>query len=426
MTDNDITITEEFQTAFRMIEAKEPFVFITGRAGTGKSTFIELLKNKLTNFAVVSPTGVAALNVGGQTIHSFFQLRHGHIDISRIFPVKYNQKYLALETLIIDEISMVRADMLDVIDMFLKVNRSCRSLPFGGVQVIAVGDLFQLPPIVAGAEEKAFIEDSYKGNPFFFSAKCLTEVNINRIEFKEIFRQKEQDFINLLNGVREGKDIDKVITSLNSRVFPSDHGFEGMILTTTNKVAENTNASRLKELEGEEKLFKGRLEGKINLDTDKLPAPYELVLKEGAQVMFVKNSKNNWVNGTLGIVTGFTKDDRVKVKIKEDDVTREVIVGTEEWENFKYDYSNGSIKSEVIGKYIQLPLMLAWAVTIHKSQGKTFDEAHIDLGWGAFSDGQVYVALSRCRTLKGITLETPIKHTDITVNDKILEFEASR
>jgi len=422
--ENGIIITDEFKEGFSVIDGSSPFTFITGRAGTGKSTFIELIKKRLKSFAILAPTGVAALNVGGQTIHSFFKFRPGPIDLRKIGPARSKEAYQALNALIIDEISMVRADLLDAIDAFLKVNGPIKGAPFGGVKIIAVGDLFQLPPIVSNEEEKAFLDEGYD-SPFFFSAKCLKQTEIRKIEFNRIFRQSEAQFIEILNSIREGKNLERVLGLLNGRVGSVQKDkCNGMILTATNKVASDINLRRLIEIQAEEKIFNGKVTGEIRVDKDKLPAPMELILKVGAQVMFVKNNGLEWVNGTVGTVTALDNN-AVTVRIRNKfGVDKDVKVDPVEWENFKYEYNQeaGVVEGVKVGSYKQIPLMLAWAVTIHKSQGKTFDEAHIDLGWGAFSEGQVYVALSRCRTFEGITLEKAVRESDVRVSREVLEF----
>ena len=422
-----IVITPEFEHAFSLIESRAPFIFITGRAGTGKSTFTTLLKERLRSYAVVAPTGVAALNVGGQTIHSFFRFAPGPIDLDKIKPVKNKIAYKALKTLVIDEISMVRADLLDAIDRFLRENGPSSSKPFGGVQVIAIGDLFQLPPIVATHEEQAFLSRGYK-SPFFFSANCLMELTLQSIEFSKVFRQTEANFINLLNSIREGKQLSATLAGLNERVT-GEYGdkFDGILLAGTNAAVSQINKRRLSEIAEPEFEYKGEIIGEFKIDQSKLPAPLDLQLKRGAQVMFLKNDRaKRWVNGTLGVVVecgvGF-----VTVALSDRFGRSEVRVEPELWDNFKFEYNPdlGAVAATKIGSYMQIPLIPAWAITVHKAQGKTFDRIHVDFGHGAFAEGQVYVALSRCRTLAGVTLQQPISKEDIHLNYDVIQFYAS-
>ncbi len=421
---SEITVTPEFEGALRVVESGAPFIYITGRAGTGKSTFVALLKERLKSYAVVAPTGVAALNVGGQTIHSFFRFPPTPIDLTKIRPVRNRIAYQALRTLIIDEISMVRADLLDAIDVFLQKNGPKLGEPFGGVQVIAVGDLFQLPPVVASEEEHVFIEKGY-GTPFFFSARCLSGVPLQRIEFSRIFRQTEASFIELLNNLREGKKLDEVLGALSVRVLPCpDDGHHRIVLTATNNIADRLNTERLHAIVGQSRRYTGTITGEFKIDRNKLPAPLELELRVGAQVMFVRNDPGKrWVNGTIGVVREL-EPDGVVVEVESLLGARLFRAEREKWQTFefRYDADLNEVKAHEIGSYEQIPLTLAWAVTIHKSQGKTFERVHINLGHGAFAPGQVYVALSRCRTLDGITLERPITRTDIHLNLDVINF----
>jgi ATP-dependent DNA helicase PIF1 len=417
-------VTDEFQRAFELIAAGNPFVFVTGRAGTGKSTFISLLKKRLKSYAVVAPTGVAALNVGGQTIHSFFKFPARPIELSSIRPVRNRIAYQALRTLIIDEISMVRADLLDAIDTFLRHNGPKLNAPFGGVQIVVVGDLFQLPPIVATPEEQAFIENAYT-SPFFFRANCLKGLSLKTVEFTRVFRQTDDEFVALLNKVREGHELAGVLERLQQRVIPAlDEGAHRVVLCATNGGADGINYDRLRQLSGPSHSYQGVVTGEFRIELNKLPAPMTLEFKEGAQVMFVKNDKDKrWVNGTLGVVARCNLGS-VDVDVETPFGSKRYQVVPDKWETFEYRYNftENSVAAHEVGKYEQIPLMLAWAVTIHKSQGKTFDRVHVDLGYGAFAEGQVYVALSRCRTLDGLTMARPINHSDIKLHDDVVAF----
>lgn len=421
---SSIEITQEFEKAFDTISKRAPFIFITGRAGTGKSTFTLLLKETLKSYAVVAPTGVAALNIGGQTIHSFFRIAPGPIDFEKIKPLKHRIAYKALKTLIIDEISMVRADLLDAIDHMLRANGPNPNEPFGGVQVVAIGDLFQLPPIVATEEEQALLTRGYSSS-FFFGALVLKKIKIEVIEFTKVFRQTEESFIQLLNSIREGKGLERTLEALNKRVAAVDEkSFDGVVLTGTNAAASRINASCLEAINAPPMYYKGEIIGDLRIEQSKLPAPFDLELKRGAQVMFLKNDKKRrWVNGTLGIVKECNLDN-VVVHINDHLGPREVRVEQESWENLKYEYSaeENAVVATKVGAYKQIPLTLAWAITIHKSQGKTFEKVHIELERGAFAEGQVYVALSRCKTLEGITLAKPITKEDVLLNFDVISF----
>ena len=422
--EEEIEITEEFKEAFRTIDSRHPFIFITGRAGTGKSTFIQALKKRLKSYAIVAPTGVAALNVGGQTIHSFFRLPPGPIEFPKIQRVKNRIGYQALRAVIIDEISMVRADLLDAIDQMLQKNACSPDKPFGGVQIIAVGDLFQLPPVVATEEEQTFLSGEYQ-SPFFFSARVLKELTPKYIQFSKVFRQKEEHFIEILNNLREGKKLKETLGSINQRVKTIDSDlFDGIILTGDNDRASKVNSKKLFEIDSSAVSYRGTVAGDFRVDTTKLPSPIDLTLKVGSRVMFVKNDgAKRWVNGTLGTVSALGSN-HVMVQVKDKFAENTLRVEASTWENLKfvYDPDEKQVKSEKVGSYTQLPLTLAWAVTIHKSQGKTFDRVHIDLSRGAFAEGQVYVALSRCRTLEGVTLEREIKKEDIHLNYDVIKF----
>ena len=414
----EIEVTTEFKVALDIITEGAPFVFITGRAGTGKSTFTDLLKKQLQSYAIVAPTGVAALNVGGQTIHSFFRLAPGPMDSSKIKRVHNRKAYKALRTLIIDEISMVRADLLDAIDGMLRLNGPTSTRPFGGVQIIAIGDLYQLPPIISKSDEQFFTEHEYQ-SPFFFSAKALKEVPLKTVEFSKVFRQTETSFISLLNNIREGQYLEHTLPVLNERVMPLNaNSFNGIVLSGTNDRAARINSQKLAEIPTPLRSYSAQVSGEFRVDLTKLPAPFELQLKCGAQVMFLKNDRSRrWVNGSLGRVTELGPD-YVEVELAESTCAERVRVETDKWENFKFEFSEkeNAVVATNVGSYNQIPLSLAWAVTIHKSQGKTFDRVHLDLGRGAFAEGQVYVGLSRCRTLEGVTLERAIRKEDIYLN----------
>jgi ATP-dependent exoDNAse (exonuclease V) alpha subunit len=423
-----IDINEEFKHAINLLEDTNRNVFITGRAGTGKSTLLNYFCNYTKKkFVVLAPTGVAALNVGGQTIHSFFGFKPNVTlsDISKIyFDDDKNNIYKLIDILIIDEISMVRADLLDCIDAFLRINGLYQNKAFGGVQVIFIGDLYQLPPVVKG-DEKRIIEGIYK-SPYFYSAKVFDNLEMEFIELVKIYRQSDSTFIELLNAIRNNSVTDKDLELLNERVKPIDlvDGDDSLYvyLTTTNKVASKINNERLAALKKKNHTFKGIIEG--DFDEKSLPSAIDLKLKLGSQVMMVNNDPfGGWVNGSLGNVAAFKKDDKgnkyVVVKLGNNQL---VNVYPHTWNIYHYFAENGIIKSDIVGKFTQYPLILAWAITIHKSQGKTFDRVIIDIGNGAFACGQVYVALSRCTSLEGIILKKAITKNHIWTDFRVMHF----
>lgn len=423
---NVIKINPIFKRAWERMENTDDHIFLTGNAGTGKSTLLQYFRRKTKkNLAVLAPTGVAALNVQGQTIHSFFGFAPGvsRDRVRRATKEKINI-IKNLETIVIDEISMVRADLLDCVDQALRLNRGKPKLAFGGVQMIFIGDLFQLPPIVS-REEQFMFEEEYS-SPYFFSAFVLGDFDLVYIELKKVYRQRDQKFIELLNRMRNKQISDDDIEVFNSRhdpFFQPDEALDYVHLTTTNKMSDERNRYELNRLEGKEETFKGFLGGKF--DKNRVPSPSALKLKIGARVMFVCNDpQKRWMNGTLGTIKsmgrkGLEKQTSIVVRL---DNNKEVVTVPYTWKMFEH-YSDGeSISTEQVGSYTQYPLVLAWAVTIHKSQGKTFDRVLVDVGWGAFAHGQMYVALSRCTTLDGIVLRKPFKIKDIIVDDCVVDF----
>lgn len=411
-------ITPEFQQAFNLLENTETNVFLTGKAGTGKSTFLKYFReNTSKKIAVVAPTGIAALNVGAQTIHSFFRLKPSFVDVKALKPTR-SKVLKELELLIIDEISMVRADIFDGIDHTLKLVRK-NNKPFGGVQVCVIGDLFQLPPVVSREEKEFFAQ--YYPSPFFFCTKAYTEANFKPLQFNTIHRQNDGAFIQILNAIRAGTCGAIELEALNSRLTPKASPAPGtLVLTTTNALAEDINATKLAGLIGKTRAYQGTLSGDFGMKGGRLPAPEELILKVGAQVMFVKNdSEGRWVNGTIGMIEALGNE---MISVSVGDVVHEV--EPEKWKTIGYEFSEekGEIAEKTFGTYAQFPLTLAWAITIHKSQGKTLERVIIDLGTGAFAAGQLYVALSRCKSLAGIALKQPITHADIRCDGEVVEF----
>lgn len=414
-----VGLSAQQREVFELIEKTRENVFVTGRAGTGKSTLLSYLaENTEKQVAVCAPTGVAALNVEGQTIHSLFFLPIGLIGNQHLTHNPVKRKILnAIEMLVIDEVSMVNADVLDGIDRTLREVRHKKREPFGGVQVVMFGDPYQLAPVPPRTpEEKAWMADHYSST-WFFDAAVWRETGMRVIELTEIHRQHDDDFKRMLNAVRHGRVTDEIGIALNqagNRPVPHD---DIITLATTNQRVSSINAARLAKLGGEEKTALAEVNGDFGQGW--FPADEELALKIGAQVMFLRNdSENRWVNGTLGHVTRIGKTVHVEVDGEE----HEVLPAT--WEKFRYDYDpeKRELEREVVAEFMQFPLKLAWAVTIHKAQGQTFDEALIDLGSRAFAPGQTYVALSRITSLEGLYLTRGLRPSDVIVDEDVERF----
>lgn len=424
-----LVIGEAFQEILDKLERSRDHFFITGQAGTGKSTLLRLFqKTTRKNVVVTAPTGVAALQAGGQTIHSFFSFPPHLFGPGEVRKGRFKKLYLKMDVLIIDEISMVRADILDRIDRFLQINRS-NTRPFGGVQVVFFGDLFQLPPVLKREEAEILHSWGYD-SPYFFSAKVLAPPFLwETIELKEVFRQKDARFLRLLEEIRTNTADYDTLEALNQQVAPLQklEDFQ-LVLAARNAKVDQINRHKLDQLPGPELFYTADVKGHFSASA--YPTEPVLRLREGAQVMFIRNEADGaYVNGTLGrVVTLHEKE--VVVAIPGDTGREEIIkVEPTEWELIRYampEKANAPLKREVIGVFKQLPLRLAWAVTIHKSQGQTFDRVIVDLSGGMFEHGQLYVALSRCRTLEGITLSQPIRPQDIRVDERIAEFYQMR
>ncbi len=415
-----IEINDDFKRTLDLIVKTNNSYLVTGKAGTGKSTLLKyFVGHTKKNVVVVAPTGIAALNVGGQTIHSFFRFPPKVLDYTDIKRV-YNSIISRIDTIIIDEISMVRADMFDAIDAFMRLNGRDSNKPFGGVQMILFGDLYQLPPVVEN-EVGAFLKHIYK-SPYFFDAKVMGHFPLEIINLTKVYRQKDASFIELLDKVRLGEIDSATLELINKKVNSKLVGDDFVTLTPTNKVASAINQDRLNRLAGKLFTYNAKIEGDFNLGVSNLPVDLEISLKKNAKVIFVKNdSRGRWVNGSLGRIEELGKD-FVKVKLDEDNSI--VDVTGFDWEKIKYeyDYSTRRIVGKVIGKLNQIPLKLAWALTIHRCQGQTLDRVHIDISSGTWEYGHVYVALSRCRTLEGISLENNIWMNDIKVDFRVSEF----
>ncbi|HHH49407.1 MAG TPA: AAA family ATPase [Saprospiraceae bacterium] len=427
MEKTPLELNGDFEYVLEVLEKTNKSMFVTGRAGTGKSTLLQLFRNTTRkNTVVLAPTGIAALNIQGQTIHSFFGFPPKPISKTDIKKRRARKLYEKIEVLIIDEISMVRADMLDNIDYFLRLNRENPN-PFGGVQMVFFGDLFQLPPIVSTEAEKMLFK-TYYDSPFFFSAKVIEAgcFDLEMVELRKVYRQEARFFIRLLDAIRTNQwDYDD-LEDINQQYKPYFKPSENYItLSTRNSIVDAINAKALQKLLTPEFSFIATVTGSFNPRL--FPTDAVLKLKEGAQVMFIKNDpQRKFVNGTIGKVISI-RNDYIKVLIEEGEKSRSVEVEKMEWEVLKYisNTEKNKIETEVVGTFQQYPLRLAWAITIHKSQGKTFDKIIIDLGRGAFEHGQSYVALSRCRSLEGIVLKQKLKAQDIMVNEKIIEFYES-
>jgi len=424
-----IEINEQFQRALDVMEKTDRHVFITGKAGTGKSTLLEYFRSITgKKIAVLAPTGVAALNVKGQTVHSFFRFKPDITpDTVKKIVRKKDNLYSRLDAVIIDEISMVRADLLDCVDRFLRLNGRHPKKSFGGIQMVFIGDLYQLPPVVTSAERELF--KSHYDSPYFFSSQVFQkpEFDLEFIELEKIYRQTESDFIGLLNAIRNRSVGEADIGRLNERcdpefVPPEDDFY--ITLTSTNDLAAARNREKLKILPGRLHSYRGFIEGEF--ERSALPTEETLELKAGAQIMMVNNdSKGRWVNGTLGKIVDVSEqknaDDTLLVELQ---TGEKVEVRPHTWELFRFGYDKESqrIISETVGSFLQYPLRLAWAVTIHKSQGKTFDRVVIDIGRGTFAHGQVYVALSRCTNFRGIVLKKAIRKSHIWMDYSVVRF----
>lgn len=414
---SQLDLNDEFRLVLDLVERQGQSVFITGKAGTGKSTLLHYLRGTTTkSTAVLAPTGVAALNVGGQTIHSFFHFPPTLIDPNSIRRRNNTKIYESLQMLIIDEVSMVRADVMDGIDRALRVQRNKMTAPFGGVQVVLCGDLFQLPPIVRDGEMKAFFDEQY-GGPYFFFAKVFHELQPSSVELTTIYRQRDNNFIHVLNKIREHELDAELFSLLNTRVLRDEEQLDSTFITlsATNEAAFRKNYSRLLQINSKTFAYPAEITGTFEPST--YPTEATLELKRGAQVMMLKNDQEKrWVNGTIGHIHSLD-DKKVKVSVGGTTYT----VEPETWENIQYRYNreNNQIEEEVIGSFTQYPLRLAWAITIHKSQGQTFDKVLIDLGRGAFAHGQTYVALSRCTSLEGILFNRPVTPRDILFDERV-------
>lgn len=430
------TNNKEFQDALQLITHTRQSVFLTGKAGTGKSTFLKYICNHTKKkYVVLAPTGIAAINAGGVTLHSFFKLpfrpmlpddpdlslSHGRIFEFFKYPKEKRKIIAEVDLIIIDEISMVRADIIDCVDRILRVYSGNIRLPFGGKQLLFVGDVFQLEPVVPSDQKE--ILSLFYASPFFFSARVFKDINLVPIELQKVYRQTDSVFINILDRIRNNAARKQELDTLNGRYFPSfEPQNEDMYITlaTRRDQVDFINEKKLAELPGEEYVSVGKIEG--DFPESSLPTQLNLSIKEQAQVIFIDNDyERRWVNGTIGMVSGIDENGNVYV-LMESGV--EHLVEPTSWRNYKYKYNEKEkrIEEEIVGTFEQLPIRLAWAITVHKSQGLTFSRVVVDLTGGVFAGGQTYVALSRCTSLEGLVLKSKISSRDIFIRKEIVEF----
>lgn len=431
------TQNKEFQDALNLIKYTRQSLFLTGKAGTGKSTFLKYIcQNTKKKHVVLAPTGIAAINAEGSTLHSFFKLpfhpllpddpnlslQRGRIHDFFKYTKAHRKLLEEIELVIIDEISMVRADIIDAVDRILRVYSHNLREPFGGKQILLVGDVFQLEPVVKSDERD--ILNRFYPTPYFFSARVFSQIDLVSIELQKVYRQNDPVFVGVLDRIRNNTVGASDLQLLNRRYGTSiEQSEEDMYITlaTRRDQVDHINERKLKELPGDEITFSGEIHG--DFPESSLPTSQELVLKTGAQVIFIKNDfEKRWVNGTIGVVSGMDLETDTLYVITDDG--KECDVKRESWRNIRYKYNEEKkeIEEEELGTFTQYPLRLAWAITVHKSQGLTFSRAVIDFTGGVFAGGQTYVALSRCTSMEGIQLKKPVNRADVFVRPEITQF----
>ena len=426
MKKSAITLSPESEQVLTLLEESHHSVFLTGKAGTGKSTLLRLFRERSAkSLIVLAPTGTAAVNVRGQTVHSFFGFKPDiTVEKAKRLKPKNPKLYTALQSVVIDEISMVRADLLDCIDAFLRRHGPHPGAPMGGVQLICIGDLYQLPPVVP-PEEWAIFSTQY-ASPFFFDAHALRERPLEVIELTTVYRQRDPEFVALLDAVRTGTVSARQVDTLNARCHaaePPPTNIPPVYVMTTNRAIDERNTAELAKLRVGPATFRGELTG--HFSESQMPTAETLILKKGARIMLLNNHREgHWVNGDVGRVIGIrprTKDGAITVAL---DNGFRGVVEKFTWEliRFEFNEQSGTIESRVIGSFSQYPLRLAWALTIHKAQGKTLQNVEIDFGRGTFVHGQAYVALSRCTSLNGLRLTKALSHRHIIVDKRVTHF----
>ncbi len=411
-------------------------IFLTGKAGTGKSTLLEYFRyTSEKKMVVLAPTGVSAVNIDGETIHAFFGLKPGYElpEALKLQQPKNPSLYKRIESIVIDEISMVRADLMDAMDIFLRNVRKSDE-PFGGVQMIFIGDLYQLPPVITAHDKDIFYNKYGYTAPYFFNSDVFNrdDFYIEFVELETVYRQEDSGFVELLNAVRDNSINMAQIKELNKCTAPAGfypHKDSGIVsLCTTNRDVDMINMKNLSEIEEDAFLSESEIVGEVKKNL--FPAEDDLVLKKGAQVIFLNNDEERkWVNGTIGKVVAIDKEKHIltietQSKIGTDTIKKTHEVKKHQWDISKYVMKQGVLEREQIGSFTQFPVKLAWAITIHKSQGKTFDSVFIDFGRGTFAHGQAYVALSRCRSFAGMQMKRCLKKSDIKMDERVRDFFA--
>jgi len=419
-----VEVLPEYSFILQALEKGCPSLFVTGKAGTGKSTMIRFVRSKLERCAVVAPTAIAAENVGGQTIHSFFGIPPRALNPDEVFqPNQHMRPVLEnLGALIIDEVSMVGPDLIDCIDLSLRKVKG-NDHPFGGVPIIMVGDILQLPPVVRDKEVGVYFTHFYE-SPYFYSAKVFEHMEIIPVELKRVFRQSDEGFVEALDAIRTGNRKNEAVALLNRHCWQEfeGQGDDATCLVPTNGIAKSINDYHLSQIDEEPHSFDAIYSGELKRGTkDRFQAPDRLNVKVGAKVMFVRNNQPHWLNGSLGEIVAINPD-TLSVRMQATGNIQNVSRHSWKKYRYRYNYENSRIEFTSIGTFTQFPLTLGWAITIHKSQGMTMDQVRIDLGKGAFCTGQTYVALSRCRTMGGIILSRPLDLSDVQVDESVLSF----